>query len=93
MPPSYKSCVVDNCVNPQWDMLLDLPVDDESTLKDVSIEVWDNLFLCIHKLSPPILPIMAFAFYFDILNGVWILLKNIMVKLDLIARMLFSTLL
>lgn len=35
----YKTSVVANTLHPTWNMLLDLPVDEESSLKDISVEV------------------------------------------------------
>ena len=39
---TFKTDAVDNCLDPQWRLLVDVPVDDPETLDDVGVEVWDE---------------------------------------------------
>ncbi len=38
----FRSEVVKDCLDPVWRLMIDLPVDDPSTLEDLRAEVWDK---------------------------------------------------
>ncbi len=37
-----RSEVIPDTLDPSWRLLIDLPVDDLSSLEDLSVEVWDR---------------------------------------------------